>query len=193
MGAVEASCAYNSKVVVNADGFWVNQEDVDAAGSAMGKLDETFNCKFYDDEARSNQILSNNIMNMGEMIYGQVTSDALTGPSYELVGVTVTNANNLAMSYPVINGGVPSADVHASSDGSAETGQSVNFSYLSFGFESDTGTNQNDLNIECAVNLFISACNDGFEQVGNNCFLLRSAAEEKLVHKKACRELDANL
>merc|ERR1711937_650176 len=154
--AVEASCAYNSKVVVNADGFWVNQEDVDAAGSAMGKLDETFHCKFYDDEARSNQILSNNIVNMGEMIYGQVTSGSLTGLSYELVGVTVTNANNLAMSYPVINGGVPSADVHASSDGSAETGQSVNFSYLSFGFETDTGSNQNEINIECAVDLFVT-------------------------------------
>merc|ERR1712176_330786 len=154
--AVEASCAYNSKVVVNADGFWVNQEDVNAAGNAMGKLDNTFHCKFYDDEARSNQILSNNIVNMGEMIYGQVTSDSLTGLSYELVGVTVTNANNLAMSYPVINGGVPSPDVHASSDGSAQTGQSVNFSYLSFGFESETGTNQNELNIECAVDVFIT-------------------------------------
>merc|ERR1712113_176436 len=154
--AVEAACTYNSKVVVNADGFWVNQEDVDAAGNAMGKLDETFQCKFYDDEARSNQILSNNIVNMGEMIYGQVTSDPLTGLSYELVGVTVTNANNLAMSYPVIDDGVPSPDVHASSDGSAETGQSVNFSYLSFGFESETGTNQNELNIECAVDIFIT-------------------------------------
>merc|ERR1712176_1398736 len=152
----EASCAYNSKVVVNADGFWVNQEDVEAAGDAMGTLDGIFHCKFYGDEARSNQILNNNIVNMGEMIYGQVTSDSLTGLSYELVGVTVTNANNLAMSYPVINDGVPSPDVHASSDGSAQTGQSVNFSYLSFGFESETGTNQNELNIECAVDLFIT-------------------------------------
>jgi len=154
--AVEASCAYNSKVVVSADGFWVNQEDVEAVGNAMGKLDDTFNCKFFSDEARSNQILSSNIVNMGEMIYGQVTSNPLTGLSYELVGVTVTNANNLAMSYPVIDDGVPSSDVHASSDGSAETGQSVNFSYLSFGFESETGTNQNELNIECAVDIFIT-------------------------------------
>ena len=75
---------------------------------------------------------------------------------YKLVGITVTNANNLTMSYPVIDSGVPSADVHASSDGSAETGQSVNFSYLSFGFETDTGSNQNEINIECAVDLFIT-------------------------------------
>ena len=154
--AVEASCAYDSKIVVKADGFWVNQEDVEAAGNAMGKLDGTFDCKFFKDEARNNQILSNNIVNMGEMIYGQVTSRALTGLSYDLVGVTVTNANNLAMSFPVIDGGVPSPDVRASSDGSAETGQSVNFSYLSFGFESDTGSNQNEINIECAVDLFVN-------------------------------------
>merc|ERR1712113_113290 len=190
---VQASCAYDSKVVVNADGFWVNQEDVAAAGEATGKLGDTFACKFYEDEALSNQILSHNIVNMGEMIYGQVTSEKLTGLSYELVGVTVTNANNLAMSFPVINDGVPNSAVKATSEGSALTGQSLAFSYLSFGFESETGTNQNDLNIECAVDLFISACDDGFEQVGNNCFLLRSAAEEKLVHKKACRELGANL
>merc|ERR1712003_149006 len=153
---VEASCAYDSKVVVNAEGFWVNQEDVEAAGDAKGKLGGTFDCKFFDDEARNNQILGENIVNMGEMIYGQVTSTALNGLSYELVGVTVTNANNLAMSFPVIDGGVPNSDVRASSDGSAETGQSVNFSYLSFGFESETGTNQNEINIECAVDLFVS-------------------------------------
>merc|ERR1719461_1317640 len=122
----------------------------------MGKLGDTFAYKFYSDAALNNQILNNNIVNMGEMIYGQVTSDSLTGLSYELVGVTVTNANNLAMSYPVIDDGVPSPDVHASSDGSAQTGQSVNFSYLSFGFESETGTNQNEINIECAVDLFVT-------------------------------------
>merc|ERR1712176_1272563 len=94
-------------------------------------------------------------INMGEMIYGQVESVELSGLSYELVGVTVTNANDQSMSYAVINGGVPSQDVHASSDGTALTGQSVNFSYLSFGFESDSGTNQNEINIQCAVDLFI--------------------------------------
>merc|ERR1712157_46541 len=152
---VGASCAYDSAVVVNADGFWVNQEDVEAAADAMGKFDDTFDCKFFSDSAMSNQILSNNIVNMGEMIYGRVDSVALAGLEYELVGVTVTNANDAGMSYDVINGGVPSADVKASSDGSALTGQSVAFSYLSFGFESSTGTNQNEINIQCAVDLFI--------------------------------------
>ena len=154
--AVDASCAYDSKVVIDADGFWVNQEDVDAAADAMGKFDGTFDCKFYDDANYQNQILSNNIVNMGEMIYGQVSSTELAGLSYELVGVTVTNANDEGMSYAVIDDGVPSPDVKASSDGSALTGQSVNFSYLSFGFESASGTNQNAINIQCAVDLFIA-------------------------------------
>jgi len=153
---VEASCAYDSKVVVDADGFWVNQEDVDAAADAMGKFDDTFDCKFYADADYQNQILSNNLVNMGEMIYGQVESVELAGLSYNLVGVTVTNANDEDMSYAVIDGGVPSPDVKASSEGNAQTGQSLNFSYLSFGFESATGTNQNEINIQCAVELSIS-------------------------------------
>ena len=75
--------------------------------------------------------------------------------SYELVGVTVTNANDESMSFAVIDGGVPRRSVKAKSDGSAVTGQSVNFSYLSFGFASVTGTNQNEINIQCAVDLFV--------------------------------------
>merc|ERR1712174_36476 len=89
------------------------------------------------------------------MIYGQIESVELAGLSYELVGVTVTNANDESMSFPVIDGGVPKRSVKAKSDGSAVTGQSVNFSYLSFGFASVTGTNQNEINIQCAVDLFI--------------------------------------
>ena len=70
--------------------------------------------------------------------------------------MTVTNANDEDMSYAVIDGGVPSPDVKASSEGNAQTGQSLNFSYLSFGFESATGTNQNEINIQCAVELSIT-------------------------------------
>merc|ERR1712176_1088863 len=153
--AVETSCAYDSKVVVQS-GIWINQEDVEAAENAKGKLDSTFACNFYEDEARTKQILGHNIVNMGEMIYGQVTSEKLTGISYELVGVTVSNANNPAMSFAVIDGGKPKRRVKATSEGSAMTGQSVAFSYLSFGFESHTGSNQNEINIECAVDLFVN-------------------------------------
>merc|ERR1712176_142286 len=190
---VQASCTYDSKVTVNADGFWVNQEDVEAAGNAMGKLGDTFACKFYSDQALNNQILKNNIVNMGEMIYGQVTSEKLAGLSYELVGVTVSNANNLDMSFPVIDGGVPNPDLKASSEGSASTGKSVAFSYLSFGFESETGTNQNELEIECAVDLFVGPCEVGFEQVGNNCFKFNSNLDQKPEHKQACKDVGANL
>merc|ERR1712050_273039 len=98
-------------------------------------------CKFYADAAYSNQILDHNIVNMGEFIYGQVESDALAGLSYKLVGVTIFNSNNNSESFAVINNGAPNSAVSASSDGSAATGQSLNFSYLSFGFEANTGTN----------------------------------------------------
>ena len=36
------------------------------------------------------------------------------------------------------------------------TDQSVDFSYLAFGFESETDTNQNELNIACSVDLFVT-------------------------------------
>ena len=83
--------------------------------NAKGKLDSTFACNFYEDEARTKQILGHNIVNMGEMIYGQVTSEKLAGISYELVGVTVSNSNNPAMSFAVIDGGKPKRRVKATS------------------------------------------------------------------------------
>ena len=150
---VEASCKYNSTVVMNADGFWINQEDVEAARENQGDLRETMDCKFYADFEYKNQIGGNNLVNMGQTIYGRVESGALAGLSYDLVGVTVTNANDLDMSYSVIANSVPDTTVNAISDGSAETGQNVNFSYWSFGFETATGTDQNQLNIECAIQL----------------------------------------
>ena len=54
---------------------------MNAVADAMGKFDGTFDCKFYDDANYQNQILSNNIVNMGEMIYGQVESVPLAGLS----------------------------------------------------------------------------------------------------------------
>ena len=153
---VEASCKYPSKVVVDADGFWINQEDVQAAEENAGNLASTIECKFYEDAQYQNPIGSNHLINMGKTIYGRVESTALAGLSYDLVGVTVTNANDLAMSFPVIANGVPDTMVNAQSDGSAETGQNVNFSYWSFGFETATGTDQNELKIQCEVNLKIT-------------------------------------
>jgi len=151
-----ASCAYNPNVLVNADGFWVNQEDVDAFADNSGSLLDTFACKFYADDAYANQILDHNIVNMGEFIYGQVESDALAGLSYKLVGVTIFNSNNAGESFDVISGGTPNSAVSASSDGSASTGTSLNFSYLSFGFEANTGTNQNAIDIQCAIEVYIA-------------------------------------
>ena len=152
---VEASCKYPSKVIVE-HGFWINQEDVEAAEENAGNLASTIECKFYEDAQYQNPISSDHLINMGKTIYGRVESTALPGLSYDLTGVTVKNANDLAMSYPVIANGVPDTTVNAISDGSAETGQNVNFSYWSFGFESQTGTDQNELKIQCEVDLKIT-------------------------------------
>jgi len=154
---VEASCAYNPNVLVNAEGFWVNQEDVEAFGDDSGDFIELFDCKFYADAAYENQILDHNIVNMGETIYGRVESDPeLPGLSYELVGVTVFNGNDNSQSFDVISNAMPNSAVSAISAGIAPTGYNLNFSYLSFGFEDTTGTNQNELDIQCAIRVFIN-------------------------------------
>merc|ERR1719153_1471674 len=64
---------------VDADGFYVNQEDMVASGSGMGDLKDLFDCKFYSDRARRNEILEHNIVNMGEQLYGAATSKASGG------------------------------------------------------------------------------------------------------------------
>merc|ERR1712003_93282 len=86
---VEASCKYDSKIVVDADGFWINQEDVQAAKENQGNLASTIECKFYNDPGYENQIGVDHLVNMGQTIYGRVESTALAGLSYDLVGVTV--------------------------------------------------------------------------------------------------------
>ena len=124
---VEASCKYDSKFVVNAEGFWINQEDVQAATEKSGDLKETFDCKFYSDPGYSKQINSNHLINMGQTVYGRVESDELAGLSYNLVGVTVFNKNNESMKLAVIENGVTEPLVNAQSDGGAETGRIFNY------------------------------------------------------------------
>merc|ERR1712154_584566 len=72
--SVSATCEYDPFVKVDADGFWVNQEDVDAAGDASGSLKGCFDCNFYADADRNNLIGADNIVNMGENIYGEVNA-----------------------------------------------------------------------------------------------------------------------
>merc|ERR1711920_884268 len=126
---INAECKYPADVLVDADGFWVNQEDVSMDLSDQGDLSDNCDCKFYADAARSNQIQAHNIVNMGEMLYGEVSCDAMHGVSYAVNPLT----------------------------GNAATGSNIDFQYLSFGFESyGGGGNQNQVNVQCLVELNLS-------------------------------------
>merc|ERR1712025_850362 len=132
---IDASCKYDPEVKVDAS-FWVNQEDVFMNIAEDGKLDELFSCKFFEDADRKNEIKKHNIVNMGEMLYGQVDSDTvLFGLGYELSGVIVSDPQNAANTYDV----VANADTVSYSvdpvNSQASTGSDILFEYLSCGFE----------------------------------------------------------
>lgn len=154
---VSASCSYPAKVTVNAEGFWINQEDVEAFSSNSSNLEPIFDCEFFADEARTDQIGSDNIVNMGVNIFGKVTSvTPLPGLSYSLTDVRIFNTEGDEF-YPIEDSNT-NALVNAgfTGDNNAATGSDILFNYLSFGFEDNTGKNQNSVNIECSVKLSVS-------------------------------------
>merc|ERR1711918_153101 len=105
---IDASCKYDPEVKVDAK-FWVNQEDVFMDIAEEGKLDELFSCKFFEDATRKNEIKSHNIVNMGEMLYGEVDSDTvLFGLGYELTGVVVSDPKDAANTFDVVDNVPPS-------------------------------------------------------------------------------------
>ena len=146
----EASCEYNTDIELQGDGFWVNQEDVEAFEEGSGDLASQFDCEFFSDPGRTKQIQEDNIVNMGDTLYGHVKSlNPLAGLSYELTDVVVSQGSQ---SFAVINNGVPDfATVQAESDGQSVTGNNIDFSWMSFGFSSNPGDNQNKLTIQCNV------------------------------------------
>lgn len=154
---IDASCKYDPEVKVDAK-FWVNQEDVFMDIAEEGKLDELFSCKFFEDATRKNEIKSHNIVNMGEMLYGEVDSDTvLFGLGYELTGVVVSDPKDAANTFDVVDN-VATVNYSVSpADSKQSTGSDILFEYLSFGFETYgvPNGNQNELKIECQVNLFI--------------------------------------
>lgn len=157
---VSASCAYSRDIIVDAAGFWINQEDVEAAQNAAGKLEPIFGCNFYADQARDadSQIDSESIVNMGVKIYGEVSSTtALPGLSYELTDVVISNPESSDTYSPIENGDADTL-VQAAFETSnpAQTGSDVLFNYLSFGFETDSGTDQNNVKIECKISLTVA-------------------------------------
>jgi len=157
--SIDATCSYCSNIFIQADGFWINQEDVEAAKQAGGNLTELFDCKLYADENRSDEIEDHNIVNMGQKIYGTVTSSAnLPGIQYELVEFKVSDAsgktndaNGNPAEFLVIDNGVAESLVDAQVDGVTPTGSDLFFSYLSFGFEDLD--QQNSVNNQCKIKL----------------------------------------
>ena len=89
-----AVCLYDASVTVPGTGFWVNQEDVQAAVNETNDLAESFDCSFFSNDARTaaNKIGATNIVNMGDTIYGRVTSSAvMPGLQYTLEKVRVND------------------------------------------------------------------------------------------------------
>lgn len=150
---VDVSCTYCNSFSIKGDGFWINQEDVSMTQNAVGKLDSLFNCNLYADSARQSKIEEHNIVNMGEFIYGEVTSSAnLPGLKYKLVEFKVSDASGANKGdFLVIDGGQPQSVVKAALPGgdTANTGESLLFEYLSFGF--DNLSEQNELDHTCKI------------------------------------------
>ena len=145
-----AECKYPTKILLD-NQFWVNQEDVEASKNESGNLKSEFTCDFYSDEDRLRPINSDNIVNMGDTIYGQVTSEVLSGLSYELTQVTVSDAKNNALTFNVIENGSEVAAVRSSVEDQQVTGSPLNFNWMSFGFQGLS--DQNKLDIQCHVEL----------------------------------------
>jgi len=151
-----ASCSYPAEITVEKS-FWINQEDVDASQNAAGDLDGEFGCKFYSDASRdaNSEITSTNIVNMGVNIYGEVTSTALLGLSYQLTDVTISNNAGDEFSPIANSAGDPLVNGDITSDNPTATGNNILFEYLSFGFEQNSGKDQNQVSIKCHISLTV--------------------------------------
>jgi len=155
--SVSATCEYDPFVKVDADGFWVNQEDVDAAGDASGSLKGCFDCNFYADADRSNLIGADNIVNMGENIYGEVNAKCEgNGLLYKLSKVKFCDVSGgTDQCYDVVRGGHGNNIVQAAVSRPKKNDFSVNqkFRFLSFGFENLS--NQNEVEASCRIRMYI--------------------------------------
>jgi len=151
---VDASCKYCSNFFVDADGFYVNQEDMYAMGMGMGDLSNNFDCKFYEDRARRNEIKEHNIVNMGEQLYGAANSKGKGGYglSFRLVNVKFSDTVGSG-ELDVIKGSRGNKLVDAKTQKTAAVGDRVKFRFMSFGFEDNT--DQNFMDAKCKIKLFV--------------------------------------
>ena len=165
---VTAQCKYPSEITVE-HAFWVNQEDTEAAGNAKGVFDKLFKCDFFNDAKYEQEINDDSIVNMGKPIYGKAYPMlAMPGLKYTLTGVVVSDASGQVWdvagvtpkSYNVIGPAkglvIPMSDDveaqwenHSTGFAPTEPGSSIDFSYLSFGFENLN--HQNELKVQCNI------------------------------------------
>merc|ERR1711935_152836 len=156
---VTADCVYPADIDIEADGFWINQEDVEMATEGAAELKKQFDCKFYADSARSDQIMAHNIVNMGEMLYAEVDSKPLHGLGYHLTGVQVSDPQNAANVYEVADAANKATVSYSVTPPTSKspTGANIFFQYLSFSFETYgvPNGNQNEVNVKCNVELYV--------------------------------------
>jgi len=151
---IEATCTYPTLYAINATGFHINQEDTSAIGSGFGDLTDLFDCSFYDSQKvrERNLIDSDNIVNMGQMIFGEVSTITAGGYGlyYRLESVKVSSGDK---DFFVIKDNKSEKLVSAKRQNKKEIGKPLRFRYLSFGFENES--DQNFLDIVCGIRVFI--------------------------------------
>ena len=174
---VEAVCEYDRNIITNPVNFYVNQEDTLINQLSDGKLDSVVECNFFTDEERTKPISNNNIVNMGQTIYGQVNSKLKIGDlRYKLTDLVVRDGNdNASKTFHVIEDNENTAEVNAKSEGSADTGSTLDFSYMSFGFEDLE--HQNKLEVECHVSIEKNPCSDVICEEGEEKVLVDDKCE----------------
>jgi len=153
---VAASCEYDPVIDVDAQGFNVNQEDVEAAGGNYASLASLFSCKFYSDQQRLNELDENSIVNMGSMIYGSAVSQDTGGHGLRFKMTRVTfcdDSDNGDSCFRVVEGGHGANIVSATVEKPwfREVGVSIPFRFHSFGFEDNS--DQNMMAISCRIRL----------------------------------------
>ena len=154
---VAASCEYDPVIDVDAEGFNVNQEDVEAAGGSIASLATLFNCQFFSDEARENELGESSIVNMGSLIFGSANSDADLGGyglRFKLTRVTFCDeSGNGDSCFRVVEGGHGADIISAAVQKPLfrGVGDTIPFRFNSFGFEDNS--DQNLMSIQCRIRL----------------------------------------
>lgn len=155
--SVAASCSYDPVFDIEAEGFHVNQENVEAAGADMADLSSLFSCKFFSDAARNNELGDSSIVNMGSTIFGSAVSQPNLGGyglQFKMTRVTFCDAaNGDDKCFRVVEGGHGADIVEAAVQTPrwADVGESIPFRFNSFGFENNA--DQNMMSISCRIRL----------------------------------------